>query len=126
VTLEGTRSRRYYVFGEVNRVGSYPLMGRVTAVEGLAMAGGGTRLAALNMARLSRPATDGPSIYPIQYEDITQSADARTNYELQPGDVIYVPPSRTGIEAIPLPRSSDPLLVIIGMGRTGVRSSSGL
>jgi len=126
VTLEGTRSRRYYVFGEVNRIGSYPLMGRVTAVEGLAMAGGGTRLAALNQARLSRPATEGPSLFPIRYADITQNADATTNYELQPGDVIYVPPSISGRIGYALQIIFFPLQQIVGLGGTAVRTSSGL
>ena len=93
VLLQSSNSREYYVFGEVNRPGSYPLVGHVTALEALGSAAGPTHFASLNGARLVRP-TEGKGLrYPIRFKDISQGGDAATNYELQPGDVVYVPPN---------------------------------
>lgn len=93
VILRRSSSRKYYVFGQVRRSGAYPLIGTVTAAGALAQAGGGTQYAALNSARLMRP-TEAGEVFKIRLKDITQSGIGDTNYELQPGDMIYVPPTR--------------------------------
>ncbi len=92
VILSESNSRQYYVFGEVNSPGAYPLVGDVSMVNALASAGGPTQYAKLDAAWLVRP-TEGDSLaYEVDFEAITRRGDATTNYELQPGDVVYVPP----------------------------------
>ena len=92
VVLSRSNSRQYYVLGEVKRPGAYPLIGEVDMVNALATAGGPTQYAKLNAARLVRP-TEGDSLaYEVDFEEITRRGDATTNYELQRGDVVYVPP----------------------------------
>jgi polysaccharide export outer membrane protein len=121
VTLEESNSRRYFIFGEVNRVGGFPLTGRVTAIEALASAGGGTRFAALNESRLTRPFLEGQGLYPIHYQDIQERGEASTNYELQPGDVIYVPPNTSARIGYALQIIFFPLQQVIGLGGSAVR-----
>ncbi len=116
VTLTSSNSRRYYVFGEVNRPGAYPLVGRVTAVDALAQAAGETRFAALNAARLVRGGGEQPQVFPLRFVDITQSADASTNFELRPGDVVYVPPSTSARIGNAIAMMFYPLQQIIGFG----------
>jgi protein involved in polysaccharide export with SLBB domain len=83
---------RYYVLGEVASPGSYPLTGFETVLDGIMAAGGLASKAAPCKILLSRP-TPPPScriVLPICYREITQLGDATTNYQLQPGDRIYV------------------------------------
>jgi len=93
VTLMASNSRRYYVFGEVGRPGVYPLEGEVRVIEAIAQAGGPSDYAALNSTRLSRPTAGEPLIYGVRLYDIMQLGKGDTNYTLQPGDVVYVPPN---------------------------------
>lgn len=83
---------RYYVLGEVQSPGAYPLVGNETVLDGILQAGGLTDLAAPCKILLARP-TPPPScrvVLPICYRQLTQLGDTSTNYQLQPGDRIYV------------------------------------
>jgi polysaccharide export outer membrane protein len=126
VMLEESLSRKYFIFGEVGRVGYFPLVGRVTAVEALAAAGGPSRFASLNASRLTRPIPEGQGVYPVKYRDITQNGDPTTNYELQPGDVIYVPPNASARIGYALQIVFFPLQQIFGLGRDTVIQGGGL
>ena len=115
VVLQGSTSRRYFVFGEVNRVGAYPIAGEVTAVEAIAQAGGPTLLANANGSWLSRPTGDTAGVYRIYFDRITRG-DGSSNYVLQPGDVIYVPPGASAQLGQALQVIFFPLQQIIGLG----------
>ncbi len=83
---------RFYVLGEVNSPGSYPLVGHETVLDGILAGGGLTSAAAPCKILLARP-TPPPSCrvtLPICYREITQLGDTTTNYQLQPGDRIFV------------------------------------
>ena len=90
--LVGRVSKIYYVFGEVNAPGSYPLDGRETVLDAIIAAGGLTRAASTNSIILSRPTSPcSPRlVMPVCYDNITQIADTSTNYQLLPGDRIFV------------------------------------
>jgi polysaccharide export outer membrane protein len=121
VTLTASNSRRYYVFGEVGNPGSFALIGRVTAVEALATAGGSTRFAAANSARLVRSSSETPLVYPVRFDDITQRGDSTTNYELRPGDVVYVPPSTSARIGYAIATFFFPLQAILGLAAPATR-----
>lgn len=122
VILRESNSRRYYVLGEVNRIGAFPLVGEVTAVEALAQAGGPTVLANTNGAWLSRPEGESKVVYRIKYDEITRG-DGATNYALRPGDVVYVPPGMSAQIGNALRVIFYPLQQIIGLGN-GARTVS--
>lgn len=92
VRLVGRASKVYYVIGEVNAAGVFPITGRETVLDGVFAAGNLTRNASTRNIILSRPTSpDGCRIVlPICWDDITQLADPSTNYQLMPGDRIYV------------------------------------
>ena len=93
VRLVGRTSKVFYVLGEVNAPGAFPLAGRETVLDGIIAAGGITRRATTHKIVLSRP-TDQCGcrvVLPICYNNIVQIGDTSTNYQLQPGDRIYVP-----------------------------------
>ncbi|TWU55087.1 polysaccharide biosynthesis/export family protein [Rubripirellula reticaptiva] len=88
---------RYYVLGEVNSPGSFPLDERSTVLDGISAAGGLTGAGStceIHLTRSESPesvsAESARVKLPICYREIAQSGDSSTNYELQPGDRIYV------------------------------------
>lgn len=93
VRLVNRAGKVYYVLGEVNAPGSFPLAGRETVLDGIVAAGGLTRQASRRNILLSRPtAPDGCRVVlAVCYNDIVQLGDTSTNYQLQPGDRIYIP-----------------------------------
>ena len=116
VELKKSESRIFYVFGEVRRPGAYPLIGDVTAVYALGMAGGSTILASENSSTLVRPSPEGRLTYPIYFESITREGEGGTNYMLQPGDVVYVPPSISGSIGYAIMNFFFPVQAILGLG----------
>lgn len=83
---------RYYVIGEVNSPGAYPLTGNETVLDAIMEAGGLTARASACDLLLARP-TDPCSCritLPVCYRSITQLGDTTTNYHLKPGDRIFV------------------------------------
>jgi len=92
---------RYYVIGEVQSPGAYPLVGHETVLDGILQAGGLTDRAAPCKILLARPTTPRSCriTLPICYRQITQLGDTSTNYQLQPGDRIFVA-SRTCLEEL--------------------------
>lgn len=93
VRLIGRKSKVYYVLGEVNAPGAYPLDGRETVLDGLMTAGGVTRQGDFSKIIVSRPTQpDGCRVVlPVCYNQIVQLGDTASNYQLQPGDRIFVP-----------------------------------
>ena len=85
-------SKVYYVLGEVNAPGAFPLNGRETVLDGLLAAGGLTDRASRRKILLSRPTRpDGCRVVlPVCYREIVQLGDTSTNYQLAPGDRIFV------------------------------------
>jgi protein involved in polysaccharide export with SLBB domain len=85
-------SKVFYVLGEVNAPGAYPLQGRETVLDALVAAGGLTDRASRRNILLARPT--GPNqcriVLPVCYRDIVQVGDTTTNYQLVPGDRIFV------------------------------------
>jgi protein involved in polysaccharide export with SLBB domain len=96
VRLIGRQSKVYYVLGEVNSPGSYPLAGRETVLDGIMAAGGLTRQAQERKVILVRPTEPSGcrEVLPVCYPQIVQLGDTSTNYQLRPGDRIYVPSQR--------------------------------
>lgn len=96
VRLVTRQSKVYYVLGDVNSPGAFPLAGRETVLDGIVAAGGLTDRASRDNIILSRPTPPDSCrvVLPICYRQIVQLGDTSTNYQLMPGDRIFVP-SRT-------------------------------
>lgn len=93
VRLVNKESGLFYVMGEVNAPGSYPLVGHETVLDAIIAAGGLSDRCNDHKIILTRPQSDGQprAILPICYQQILQLGDVSTNYQLMPGDRIYVP-----------------------------------
>jgi protein involved in polysaccharide export with SLBB domain len=92
VRLIGRQSKVYYVLGEVNAPGAFPLVGRETVLDGILAAGGLTERAAHQEIILTRPTAPDSCriVLPVCYDQIVQLGDTTTNYQLAPGDRIFV------------------------------------
>jgi protein involved in polysaccharide export with SLBB domain len=92
----------FYVLGEVNAPGAFPITGRDTVLSAIVQAGGPTRHASDANIILSRPtAPDGCRVvYPVCYKNIVQLGDTTTNYQIHPGDRVFVP-SKGTFEGLP-------------------------
>jgi protein involved in polysaccharide export with SLBB domain len=104
VRIVGRVSKVYYVLGEVNAPGAFPLQGRETVLDAIIAAGGLSDRAARGRVTLSRPTPPDSCrvVIPICYNEIVQLGDTSTNYQVAPGDRIYVP-TRTLCEELTPP-----------------------
>ena len=93
VIVHEVNSSRIFVTGEVAHPGVYPLRGKVSVVQALAVAGGFTPFADQEGIVVIRQGKDAGK-YPVRYSDlVTLSDDGTKSAEafLQPGDTIVVP-----------------------------------
>jgi polysaccharide export outer membrane protein len=101
VRLVSRQSKVFYVLGEVNAPGVFQLNGRETVLDAILAAGGLTDRASRNNIILTRPSRPDEcrTVLPVCYKHIVQLGDTTTNYQIAPGDRIYVP-GRTAWESL--------------------------
>jgi len=93
VRLVSRESKVFYVLGEVNAPGAFPLRGRETVLDALLAAGGLTSNANKRKIILTRPTSPESCriVLPVRFNDIVQLGDTTTNYQIRAGDRLYVP-----------------------------------
>ncbi len=93
VDVGAYNSQVYYVQGDVNAPGRLPIVGNETVLDAINYAGGLAPTASIPNVRLVRPAPPGaskPELLPVNLSAIIQEGDTTTNYQLMPGDRLYV------------------------------------
>lgn len=95
VMVREVNSARVYVTGEVAHPGSYPLRGRVSVLQAIALAGGFTDFANHDGIVVLRKGDRGGQI-PVRYSElIAQEEEGKQreerDVELMPGDTVVVP-----------------------------------
>ena len=91
VTVKNPGSQRFYILGEVNGTGEYPLMKKLTVIQAFALAGGFTQWASKNEIILFRRENGQEKVFRINYKDIAKGKDFSQNVVLQADDTIIVP-----------------------------------
>ena len=91
VHVTNPASQRFYILGEVQRTGEYPLVKHLTVLQAFAVAGGFTEWASKKEIILLRTEGGKEKIYRINYKDITKGKDLSQNIKLQADDTIIVP-----------------------------------
>jgi polysaccharide export outer membrane protein len=81
-------SARFYVVGQVGRSGEFPLSGRTTVLQAIALAGGFKDFAKTDGIVIVRR---DQTIIPVNYKRIADGSDVSRNVQLLPGDTILVP-----------------------------------
>jgi len=94
VRVTDYRSKRFFVFGQVSRPGSYLYTGRDTLLNVLSQAQP-TFLAWRSQVKLIRPSHDDSKrhVMTVDAERIVQQGKLEQNVMLQENDIVYVPPT---------------------------------
>ena len=87
VSLQSVQSRKYYITGQVNRTGSFPLVVPTTILEALTNAGGFQEFANSKKITVLRKGKN----LKFNYNDVVKGKNSEQNVFLEPGDLIYVP-----------------------------------
>ena len=91
VALGAALSSEVTVLGEISRPSTFPLSRQTRVVEALGTVGGTTTFSAKGRIRLIRTQDGDTTVYNVDLKAI-ERGDLRTNYLLQGGDLVYVPP----------------------------------
>lgn len=86
VFVTEVRSKKYYIDGEVNRPGSYPLVTPLSVLEALSHGAGFRDFANTKRIRILR----GDKIYYFNYRDVTSGKHLEQNIRVENGDHIIV------------------------------------
>ena len=82
----------FYVTGEVNKPGAFPLDRRgIDALQGIALAGGFGPFAATKRIVINREENGVTYQLRFNYRDLMSGKDPSGNIQLRPGDVVVVP-----------------------------------
>jgi polysaccharide export outer membrane protein len=87
VGVTQVNSKRYFIQGEVQKPGAYPLVVPTTVLEALVNAGGFRDFANTKKIRIMR----GSQVFRFNYKEVTQGKHLEENIPLQAGDQIIVP-----------------------------------
>lgn len=94
VEIKELNSRRISVLGQVQHPGVFPHTQCLTVTQAVSIAGGFTALAEKNQVRVTRIDRQGNRrTFVLRVEDIVEGRAA--DFDLEPGDVIFVPESIT-------------------------------
>ncbi len=86
VIVTDVRSKKYYIDGEVNRPGSFPLITPTTVLEALSNAGGFKEFANPSKIRILR----GSTVFKFNYREVTAGKKMEQNIYVESGDHIIV------------------------------------
>jgi len=91
VLIREYNSQKVFVFGEVQKPGTFPVDGEMSIVQAITLAGGFTKLAAKNNTLVTRVVDGQERKIRVPVEDI--GVGREKNFLLQPGDIVFVPES---------------------------------
>ncbi len=91
ISLVESRSRYFFVYGEVQTPGAYLLEENMTVFKALAVAGGFTKFGASSRVKILRPKQDGPGydMIKVNVKDVMDGAQ-EADILLTAGDVVVV------------------------------------
>ena len=91
VLVKEFNSRKVFVFGEVQKPGTFAYEDGMSVVQALTLAGGFTKQAAQNSTSVTRHVNGQEVKMKVYVQDIALGKAA--NFKLEPGDIVYVPES---------------------------------
>lgn len=96
VDIASYNSKVFYVYAEGAGVGDniqrFPITGKETVLDAIAAVGGLSQVASKNIW-IARPAPGGEEceqILPVKWDDIVRGGRAATNYQIMPGDRVFI------------------------------------
>ena len=91
VTVTQAVSARFYVIGEVTTSGAFPLTGRITVLQALALAGGFREFAKRERIVVIRETRGERRAIPFNFRDLEAGTNLEQNIVVQAGDTVIVP-----------------------------------
>lgn len=91
VVVQAYDSKKVFVFGQVNKAGTFPFQDRMTVVQAITLAGGFTSYASKNGTTVTRSVDGKDKRIKVPVEDIAEGK--ASNFVLRPGDIVFVPES---------------------------------
>jgi protein involved in polysaccharide export with SLBB domain len=91
VLVKEYNSKKVFVFGEVQKPGTFPFEDGMSIVQAVTLAGGFTRNAAQNSTSITRRVNGQEVKVKVNVQDI--ALGKAPNVTLEPGDIVYVPES---------------------------------
>ncbi|MFH0985713.1 MAG: polysaccharide biosynthesis/export family protein [Candidatus Omnitrophota bacterium] len=91
LALRESRSRKFFIYGEVIRPGAYPMEENMTVFRALAVAGGFTKFGDSSKVKILKPKTQGPGYESVKV-DIKAIMNGKSDADvlLMSGDVVVV------------------------------------
>lgn len=84
-------SKKVFVFGEVNKPGTFPWEDNMSIIQVITLAGGFTKQASRNATNVTRLVNGAETKMKVPVEEI--GIGREKNFVMQPGDIIFVPES---------------------------------
>jgi len=91
VLLREYNSKKIFVFGEVQKPGTFPYEEDMSIIQAITMAGGFTKIASKNDIAVTRQVEGKETKIRVPVADIGTGREK--NFRLQPGDIVFVPES---------------------------------
>jgi len=91
VLIREFNSKKIFVFGEVQKPGTFPFEDNMTVVQAITLAGGFTKVASKNNTNVTRLVEGQERKIRVPVEDI--GVGRERNFALRPGDIVFVPES---------------------------------
>ncbi len=91
VLIREYNSKKVFVFGEVQKPGTFPYEEKMSIIQAVTLAGGFTKLAAKNSINVTRLLDGQEKKIRVPVEDI--AAGREKNFMIAPGDIVFVPES---------------------------------
>jgi polysaccharide export outer membrane protein len=91
VLVKEYNSKKIFVFGEVQKPGTFPYQDGMSVVQAVTLAGGFTKTASQNSTSVTRHVGGTETKIRVSVQDI--ALGKASNFTLEPGDIVYVPES---------------------------------
>jgi len=116
VAVAKAESSAVTVLGEVRVPGRFALVKLTRVTEALGYVGGPTNFASVSGILVLRPSATGTVVQPVDFSAI-RDGDMTTNFALQGGDIVYVPPTLLAKIGYVVLQILFPFQPIIGVGQ---------
>lgn len=127
ISITGYNSKVFYIIfdGQYNgatQVTRLPVTGNETVIDAVSQVGGMSPIADYDRIWIARPAPEGscPQILPVDWRAITEKAEVATNYQILPGDRLFVKTNAFVSSAARLDRFFAPIERILGFSLLGL------
>ena len=91
VVVRAINSRKVFVTGRVTTPGAHPLVGPLTIMQAIALAGGVTEYADSKNISVLRNEGGQVRTFKFNYKDVAKGKNLEQNIRLLPGDTVVVP-----------------------------------